>query len=103
MKRRGPKPKKVVLTVKQKEELLKIRRSLKVEKRIALRAEIIILSSEGFGTTQIAKHLHISRPIVITYIKRFKENGLDGLLNHLRPGRPRKQKPQSFRFLIGTD
>ncbi len=93
MKSRGPKPERIVLTVKQKEELLKIRRSRKVEKRIALRAEIIILSSEGFGTTQIAKHLHISRPIVITYIKRFKENGLDGLLNHLRPGRPPKQKP----------
>ncbi len=93
MKRRGPKPEKVVLTVKQKEELLKIRRSLKVEKRIAIRAEIIILSSEGLGSTQIAKHLHISRPTVITYIKRFKEKGIDGLLNHLRPGRPPKQKP----------
>ncbi len=93
MKRRGPIAENVVLTVKQKEELLKIRRSRKAEKRIALRAEIILLSSEGLGTTQIAEHLHISRPTVVTYIKRFKDEGLDGLLDHLRTGRPPKQKP----------
>ncbi len=92
MKRRGPKPEKVVLTVEQKEELLKIHRSRKVEKRIALRTEIILLSSEGLGTTQIAKHLYISRPTVVAYIKRFKEKGLEGLLDYPRTGRPPKQK-----------
>jgi transposase len=43
---------------------------------------------DGANNTQTARHLHIGRRIVNDWVKRFYEQGLDGLKEKSRSGRP---------------
>jgi transposase len=55
-----------------------------------MRVRLMALShiKEGANNTQTARNLHISRRIVNEWLKRFYEQGLDGLKEKPRSGRP---------------
>lgn len=80
---------KILITAEEMAALLKMRRSHKIEKRISLRAEIILLAYEGHSTSSIARSLHVSRTTVIYWKKRFQKKRIAGLYDLPRPGRPR--------------
>jgi transposase len=52
------------------------------------RAKILLLAAEGISNTEISERLGISRPTVITWRRRFAREGLTGLADRPRPGRP---------------
>ena len=79
------------LSEQDKEALEKISRSQKAEKRKVLRANILLLSDEGYNNTQIAEKLGISRPVVNKITKRFAAAGIGAALEDAaRTGRPQE-------------
>jgi transposase len=56
-----------------------------------MRSRLIALShiKNGVNRTQTAKYLQVSRRMVNEWVKRFNEEGLDGLKEKPRSGRPR--------------
>ena len=54
-------------------------RAQKTPQRILLRSRICLLATEGISHNAIAKRLNTSRPTVLLWTKRFREQGLSGL------------------------
>ena len=54
-----------------------------------MRAKIVLLVSSGVGTSETARRLGTTRPTVIKWRDRFVADGLDGLNDDPRPGRPK--------------
>ena len=54
----------------------------------ALRASIVLLAAEGLRNADIARRLGVSRQTVSTWRKRYAVEGIDGLLDRARTGRP---------------
>jgi transposase len=55
----------------------------------AERARIVLAVAEGAGTTTVARQVGVSRPTVIKWRDRFAANGLAGLEDEERSGRPK--------------
>ncbi len=56
--------------------------------RKVIRARIVLLAAAGLGDLAIAARLDTPRQIVSKWRKRFFEQGLAGLVDRLRGGRP---------------
>ena len=52
------------------------------------RAKIILLAAQGYGNDEIAARLDTRREVVSMWRKRFFEEGLAGIEDRHRPGRP---------------
>ena len=57
---------------------------------LSQRSRIVLACAAGESNTQIAGRLGVHRNTVALWRKRFREFGLDGLLDEARPGQPRK-------------
>lgn len=64
------------------------------------RAKIILLADQGLSNTAIAKRLSLSQPSVCKWRKRFLEQGLQGLHDEPRPGKPRDIEDEQIAALI---
>lgn len=71
-------------------QLERLIRSSSVRAGLARRAQIVLLAAEGLSNTQIAERVGASRPTVIGWRERYQANGLAGLVDQSRPGRPRR-------------
>jgi len=80
----------IKLTRKQLNELWFLRK----DRKIAYRAEIILLASEGYKPKDIAEIVELSKQNVIKWIKRFEEKGIKGLYDKKREGRKPKFKEE---------
>ena len=60
---------------------------------VVLRAKIVLLAAEGWENTAIAERLDVPVQLVSKWRKRFCQEGLDGLKDRPRPGRPRFFSP----------
>lgn len=52
------------------------------------RAKIVLLAAQGLGNDEIARRLDMGRQVVSQWRKRFWEEGLAGLEDRPREGRP---------------
>jgi transposase len=64
-------------------------RSTSVPAGLAMRARIVLLAAEGHTNTQIAAHVGCSRQAVVRWRGRYARQGLGGLDDQPRSGRPR--------------
>ena len=62
-----------------------------------VRAKMILLAAKGLSNDDIARGLHTRREVVSMWRKRFFEQGLPGLEERARPGRPRTFPPRGRR------
>ena len=62
--------------------------------RDVVRAKIVLLAAEGLENTVIGERLDLPRPVVSKWRKRFFEEGLAGLEERPRRGRPVRFSPQ---------
>lgn len=62
-----------------------------------IRAKMIVLAAKGLSNDDIARCLHTRREVVSMWRKRFFEQGLAGLEERPRPGRPRTFPPRGRR------
>ncbi len=54
-----------------------------------MRAKIVLAAGDGEGTSSIARRFGVSRPTVIGWLERYVAQGLDGLDDEVRSGRPK--------------
>jgi transposase len=55
---------------------------------LAQRARIVLLADEGVGTNEIVHRVGVSKPTVIAWKKRYAADGIAGLQDLPKPGRP---------------
>jgi len=65
----------------------------KTEQRLALRAKVILLASEGLSLHNIAEKTGLNWQSCLKWRKRFLEQGLDGLKDKQGRGRPQEISP----------
>lgn len=71
-----------------KERLQAIVRKRTAPQRAVLRARIILLCAEGMAHRQIKRTLNTTVDTILLWRNRYKQEGLDGLCDRPRPGRP---------------
>ena len=78
----------VELPVEDRAELTRWTRSPSLRAGLAQRARIVLLAGEGVGTNEIVNRVGVSKPTVIAWKKRYAAEGIDGLADRRKPGRP---------------
>jgi transposase-like protein len=81
-------PYSIVLSRKERRQLEARARRYTLSYRDVIRAKIVLLAAEGLGNDQIAARLDTRREIVSKWRKRFFKEGLTGLEERPRRGRP---------------
>ena len=90
---RGPKPRKLVLQAEHIEILQRNLRTGKTEHRVAYRARMLLLRTEGHGPSRVAEMVGMDRTTVWRVEERYRSSGLEALRDLPRPGRPRTISP----------
>lgn len=90
----------VVLTVQEREQLEALVRSRSMPHSLVRRANIVLLSAAGLPNQSIAQRCAVTAPTVSLWRQRFRKNGLVGLHDELRPGRPRSHGDEQVAELI---
>jgi transposase len=80
----------VTLSDEDRTALLRFKRRARTNRNLALRASIVLRSSEGVSDTAVAEDLHVGNATVGKWRRRFIAKRLDGLFDEPRPGTPRK-------------
>ena len=79
----------IKLSEAERSELERLARGRKVWRAVSDRAHIVLLAAEGLTNVQIANTLDINNLTARKWRNRFSEQGMDGLEDEPRPGRPR--------------
>jgi putative transposase len=78
----------LVLSSEQREQLERLASSRSLPAGLVSRAKIILLSASGKTNLEIAQQLEMTNATIGKWRRRFLEQGLSGLHDELRPGRP---------------
>lgn len=98
---RTGRPKQVIILSKEEEEQLKsITGSRSLPYGLVTRARIIIMTAEGATNKAIAEKIGYSPQSVGLWRRRFLEQGIQGLHDELRPGRPRSISDEQVAELV---
>jgi transposase len=85
----------------QRKQLRSLADSGKTSQKVALRARVVLLASEGLPNNAIAARLEISRPTVLLWRERFAKRGVPGLLKDApRPGRHKAIAPEVVKRVV---
>ena len=90
----------IQLTMDEKKELLTMSRSHKLEKRYVERAEIILFSDQGLSLDEIVAQTGLSKPVVNKWRQRFRDQGIPGLKDAPRSGKPKVITPKQQALVI---
>lgn len=90
----------IELNDQEREQLHSIDRSRSLPHSLVRRARIILLSADGLSNSEIALRCGVSKPTVSFWRGRFREQGLAGLHDELRSGRPRTHDDEAVAKLI---
>ena len=99
---RGRPKEPLILSDEDRSQLEAIGRSRSLPSGLVRRASIVLLSAEGLTNKEIAARLKVSEPTVGQWRRRFIAQGLQGLHDELRPGRPRSIADEKVAELINT-
>src|SRR5664279_1438552 len=75
-------------------------RAPSVRAGLAQRARIVLLAADGVGTGEIVHRVGVSKPAVIRWKRRYAEQGLGGLDDRPKSGRPATIDP--MRIVLAT-
>jgi putative transposase len=81
-------------------ELTSLARSRTLGHDLVRRAQIVLRCADGVNNTAVAEELGVTRPTVGTWRERFRRQGLMGLYDERRPGRPRTIEDERITRLI---
>lgn len=83
-----------------REELESLSRSLSLPAGLVSRAEIVLLCADGFDNKAVAEKVGSSRQTVGKWRERFRTQGLMGLYDERRPGKPRSIEDEEVMVLL---
>lgn len=86
-------PRVVILSAEVRATLVRWTRSPSLAAGLARRAHIVLLAADGLPVRRIAARVGVDRNVVRTWLDRFRAQGIDGLADLPRPGRPRAFPP----------
>lgn len=75
-------------------------RSQSLPAALSRRAQMILRMADGEPNTAIAHRYGVSRPTVTLWRTRYRERGIAGLHNELKPGRPRTTSDEKVAELV---
>jgi len=87
--RTGRPKKPIVLSEEDQDKLTMIARRRKSTQALAMRARIVLGCAQGLSNLEVAQKLHITGATVGKWRERFRQGGLEGLLDEPRVGAPR--------------
>ncbi len=90
----------IELSEAERAELDKVIRSRRTPQALVLRAQIVLLTADGFAPTTISEALDTTQPTIRKWRSRYVQAGLAGLRNEPRPGRPRTLDDQRVADLL---
>lgn len=91
---------KLNLLEEERQQLEVLAGSRSTPQGLAARMRIVLLAHEGVNNKEIAQQLGLSQATVGKWRKRFVDQGLQGLHDELRPGRPRSLSDQRVAELL---
>ena len=86
-----------------REELESLSRSLSLAAGLVSRAKIVLLCADGFDNKAVAEEVGTSRQTVGKWRERFRTQGLMGLYDERRPGKPRSIEDDEVMVLLRKD
>jgi len=90
------------LTADERRELERLARSRTEEARLVVRAKIVLGLAAGERPYQVADRIGVGRMAAYEWLHRFNAEGLKGLTDHPRPGRPPTYTPQQRAEVIAA-
>jgi len=94
-------PKKLIkLSDEEHEQLTAIANSRSLPHGLVRRARIVLLDADGVSSNAIAERVGVSHQSVCHWRKRYLRQGLAGLHDELRPGRPRTVSDEEVALLV---
>ncbi len=87
----------IILSRDERQQLSAMRRKPKAQARYVERAQIILRAAEGAASKEIARQLRVGPAMVSKWRTRFEREGLSGLHDDHRPGRPPTLDAAEFR------
>src|SRR4051794_14383607 len=91
-----------VPTPEERHALEQLAHARTAQARLVERAQILLALADGSRPSQVAQQLGLSRPTVYTWIHRFNEQGLHGLEERPRSGRPHTYTAEQRAEVIAT-
>jgi transposase len=89
------------MTVKDMAELERITRNGNTPQKLALRANIVLMSAEGVSTGRIMSQLSTTTPTITRWRNRYETTGIPGLLkDRSRPGRKKRIEDTKVREVV---
>lgn len=90
------------LTTEERAELQRLARSRTAEARLVVRARIVLGLASGERPYQVADRVGVGRAAAYEWLHRFNAEGLKGLTDHPRPGRPHTYTPDQRAEVIAA-
>ena len=90
----------LVLADEERLQLKAVAKSRSLPHGLVMRARLILLAADGLANTAIANKLDLSQQSVSMWRQRFLKQGLRGLHDELRPGRPRSVSDEKVAQLV---
>ena len=90
----------VILSDEEQKQLESIMRSRSLPHGLVTRARIVLMAAQGSSNRAIAEKLELSAQSVCKWRQRFLHQGLDGLYDEMRAGRPRSISDEQVAELI---
>jgi putative transposase len=94
--------KELVVSADDRVQLESIARSQSLPAGLVRRAQMILRMADGESNSAVGRRFRVSRPTVTLWRKRYRESGITGLHNELKPGRPRSTGEEQIAKLINT-
>ncbi len=90
----------LVLSVDERDELIRLTRRAQVNRRLAFRAKVVLACADGTSSADAARRCRTSNQTVCKWRKRFVESRLDGLFDEPRVGAPRKISDENVEAIL---
>lgn len=88
------------ISAEEREQLQTIANSRSLPHGLVIRAQLVLMAADGMSNAAIAEKLALSRPSVGLWRRRYIEQGLRGLHDELRPGRPRSISDEKVALVV---
>ena len=90
----------ITLSKEEKEQLQSIANSRSLPYSLVNRSRIVLMAAQGTPNRTIAQKVNLSPQMVCKWRQRYIQQGLSGLHDELRPGRPRSISDEKVAVLV---